>query len=175
MCVTSFMFRCVSIFSVSTENSVYSSVTMGVAENMPSKDFRVFKTVLMYVVQILNMTFTFLLLLTLLSSEHLNIFGIFNVLQSAISGCRPFIICSLNSSTLHMVISLLLKQLCACKCQAQYSYISGLSLWSAQWSTNWGLSKHKTEDLCHSTAIVSLPMCKLPLVFALSVSRRLIE
>lgn len=108
-----------------------SSLTMEVAEKAASKGFRVFKTVvLMYVVHILNMTFTYLPLLKLLSPSfraYLNIFGIFNVLQIAVSGCRQLVICSLNSSTLHMGIRSLFKQLCVCRCQAGYSYISGLS------------------------------------------------
>lgn len=92
---------------------------MEIAENVPSKSIRVFKiVVLMYVVQILNMTFTLLPLLTLLPSSFRAFKHAcsFNILQSAISECRPLIICSLNSSTLHLGIRSLLKQLCTCKC-----------------------------------------------------------
>lgn len=124
MCVRFFLSCCVSIFSVSTENSICVLTNMEVAENAPSKSFRVFKTVgLMYVVQILNMTFTLLPLLTLLPSSFTEFKHVcsFNILQSAISECRPLIICSLSSSTLHLGIRSLLKQLCACECQPGYS------------------------------------------------------
>lgn len=69
-CVSDFPCPAVSVFSVFPQKTVYmSSLTMEVAEDAPSKSFRVFKTVvLMYVVQILNMTFTHLPLLTLLPS-----------------------------------------------------------------------------------------------------------
>lgn len=69
--VSDFSCLAVSVFSVFPQKTVYmSSPTMEVAENAPSKSFRVFKTVgLMYVVQILNMTFTLLPLLTLLPSS----------------------------------------------------------------------------------------------------------
>lgn len=118
--VSDFPCPAVSVFSVFPQKTVYmSSLTMEVAENVPSKSFRVFKTVvLMYVVQILNMTFTLLPLLTLLPSSFRAFKHVcsFNILQSAISECRPLIICSLNSSTFHLGIRSLLKQLCTCKC-----------------------------------------------------------
>lgn len=173
------IFSCpaVSVFSVFPQKTVYmSSPTMEVAENAPSKSFRVFKTVgLMYVVQILNMTFTLLPLLTLLPSSFRAFKHVcsFNILQSAISECRPLIICSLNSSTLHMGVRSLLKQLCACECQPGYSYHIFLDCPAVESVIL--VSDQLTEVSRHSTAVVSPSVCKLLLVVALSVSMRVVE
>lgn len=69
--VSDFPCPAVSVFSVFPQKTVYmSSLTIEVAKDAPSKSFRDFKTVvLMYVVQILNTTFTHLPLLTLLPSS----------------------------------------------------------------------------------------------------------